>query len=89
MTTSHPIASKLAGRLALLLAFAAPLASPARAADDASTPPSMPKHEMGGNDAKPGFFDMSKHGSDKNEQPVPAPGKAAGSTSTDMPVQSH
>ena len=88
MTTAHHRAAALHGnalRLALLLGLGAALTVPAAAADDASTPPDMPKHEMGGNDAKPGFLDMGKHTSGTNEQTVPAPGKAAGASSPAAP----
>ena len=78
---------RTASSLVLPVGFAAGLllVAPALAADDASTPPELPKHEMGGNDAKPGFVDMGKHTSGVNEQGVPKPGKAAGASSPDAP----
>lgn len=74
---------------ALLLGLAGSLvALPVLAAADDSTAPSLPKHEMGGNDAKPGFFDHgSANGGPSGEaaQKVPGPGKAAGSSYPDAP----
>ena len=74
-------------RLAVLLALGAGLvALPALAADDASTPPELPKHEMGGNDSKPGVFDMGKHTSGENHQAIPGACKAAGASRPAAPA---
>lgn len=84
-----PARTPIVPRLALLFALAGALPIvPAQAAADDSTAPSLPKHEMGGNDAKPGFFDHGSANSGPSgeaAQKVPGPGKAAGSSYPDAP----
>ncbi len=61
------------------------LLGPAPAADTSGGSPDQPGHEMGGNDSKPGFFDIGKGGKPDVKNPLPAPGKAAGASTSNSP----